>query len=127
MTKADILKMTEINLDILVPVLQTGETLPAPLQNKVDLISFDVDAAIQFITREGITLGTVMESEIEGEEPTTVYTAEDAQLIVMYAAWLYRKRGSANVYQPTDAMPRMLRFALNNRLISEKASVADDA
>lgn len=117
MTKADIITMTEINLDILVP---NAETLPAPIQNKVDLITFDVEAAMQFIEREGITLGTTA----EGSE-TTEYTAEDAQLIVMYAAWLYRKRGSANVYQPTDAMPRMLRFALNNRLFSEKAGAAN--
>lgn len=39
----------------------------------------------------------------------------DAQLIVMYAAWLWRRRDSM------DGMPRMLRLALNNRVFSEKA------
>ena len=36
----------------------------------------------------------------------------DCNLIVMYASWLWRKRG----------MPRMLRYALNNRVIGEKAN-----
>ena len=37
------------------------------------------------------------------------------QLIVMYAAWLWRKRDGM------DAMPMMLRRALNNRVFGEKA------
>lgn len=44
---------------------------------------------------------------------------DDAQLVIMYSAWLWRRRDSM------DAMPRMLRWALNNRLFSQKASVAD--
>ena len=43
-----------------------------------------------------------------------VFDAEDAQLVVMYAAWMWRKRDTG------DAMPRMLRLALNNRIFSEK-------
>lgn len=39
----------------------------------------------------------------------------DAQLIVMYAGWLWRKRDSM------EGMPRMLRYALNNRVLREKA------
>ena len=38
----------------------------------------------------------------------------DGNLVVMYAAWLWRKRDSA------EGMPRMLRWQLNNRLFSEK-------
>lgn len=38
----------------------------------------------------------------------------DMNLVVMYAAWLWRKRDT------TDGMPRMLRWQLNNRLFSEK-------
>ena len=34
----------------------------------------------------------------------------DQQLIVMYAAWMWRKRDSM------DGMPRMLSLALNNRI-----------
>ena len=59
-----------------------------------------IDAAIVFITREGITLED---------------TVEDLQLVEMYAAYLVRKRNT------TEAMPRMLRWALNNRLFSQKS------
>lgn len=48
----------------------------------------------------------------------------DQQLIVMYAAWLWRKRdGALGTRQNVDmtAMPRMLRLALNNRVFREKA------
>ena len=47
----------------------------------------------------------------------------DMQLIVMYAAWLWRRRDNM------DGMPRMLRWSLNNRIMAEKASevVTDDA
>lgn len=38
---------------------------------------------------------------------------QDQQLIVMYAAWLWRRRDSG------EGMPRMLRYALNNRLIGQ--------
>jgi len=38
----------------------------------------------------------------------------DAQLIVMYAAWLWRKRDTM------DAMPRMLRWMLNNRVFGPR-------
>lgn len=44
---------------------------------------------------------------------------DDGQLVVMYSAWLWRRRDSM------DAMPRMLRWALNNRLFSQKASETD--
>lgn len=59
-----------------------------------------IRAAQEMITREGITL---TDSE------------EDGQLVTMYAAYLYRKRATDN-----PAMPRMLRYALNNRLFSAK-------
>lgn len=65
-----------------------------------------LSAAEGFIAREGITLSD---------------SAEDAQLVIMYAAYLYRKRREEN-----PAMPRMLRWALNNRLLGEKAGVSDE-
>lgn len=40
---------------------------------------------------------------------------EDRQLTVMYAAWTWRRRDSG------EGMPRMLRYALNNRIFAEKA------
>lgn len=64
-----------------------------------------LDSAAQMIAREGIRLTD---------------SVEDEQLRVMYAAFLYRKRAADN-----PVMPRMLRYALNNRLFSQKA--ADNA
>lgn len=43
----------------------------------------------------------------------------DEQLIVMYAAWMWRKRSTG------EGMPRMIRYALNNRLFSQKAGERD--
>ena len=59
---------------------------------------------------------TVAEKEIirEGAETLDKTDLDDAQLIVMYAAWLWRKRDSQ------DGMPRMVRYAINNRVFSEK-------
>ena len=59
-----------------------------------------INSAKEMIGTEGITLNTT--------------DLEDAQLVVMYAGWLWRKRDNG------DAMPRMLRWTLNNRLFAEK-------
>ena len=59
-----------------------------------------LDSATQMIETEGITLTN---------------SQEDQQLVVSYAAWLWRRRDSGN------GMPRMLRYLLNNRLFKEKA------
>lgn len=47
-------------------------------------------------------------------------TTEDDNLVVMYAAWMWRSRDTH------DGMPRMLRYALNNRLFARAAGGADD-
>lgn len=41
---------------------------------------------------------------------------KDLQILVMYASWMWRRRDSG------DGMPRMLRYALNNRIMKEKAN-----
>lgn len=64
-----------------------------------------MESAEQMITREGITLA--------GSE-------EDDQIVVMYAAWMWRRRDSG------EGMPRMLRYAMNNRLFSQKMAVTND-
>lgn len=66
------------------------------------LLSQLINAAKEFITKEGVTL---------------TESAEDTQLVVMYAAYLYRKRAT------DEGMPRMLRWALNNRLFGGDGSV----
>lgn len=57
------------------------------------------------------------EREIKREGVSTLDNTDldDCQLIVMYAAWIWRKRDTG------DGMPRMLRWALNNRIFAEKA------
>lgn len=59
-----------------------------------------LDAARAAIEREGIT--------IDDE------SVEDGNMIVMYAAHLWRKRDTQ------EGMPKMLRWMMNNRLFSEK-------
>lgn len=65
-----------------------------------------LDYAKAQIEREGIVLSDTIECDM---------------LIVQYAAYLFRKRGSAET-----AMPRFLRYSLNNLLLSQKGGVSDD-
>lgn len=77
-----------------------GELFPD--EDRVAYLTQIINAAMAMIQREGITLEN---------------SAEDEQLVEMYAAYLVRKRAS------NEGMPRMLRWALNNRLFSQKAMV----
>ena len=86
---ADLSVILRANLDLLVVD-----------ENKQAFLDQCITSAKDFIKREGIRLAD---------------SAEDTQLVVMYAAYLYRKRAI------NEPMPRMLRYALNNRLLSEKA------
>lgn len=90
MTDDEILKILKIDLQVSSTALDT-------------YLKGLIGAAKEYISTEGITL-----TESVG----------DAQLVEMYAAYLYRRRREENVQ-----MPRMLRWALNNRLFSEKAQV----
>lgn len=58
------------------------------------------------ITREGIVL--------------TENDTESDMAVVMYAAYLYRKRAATET-----SMPRYLRYMLNNMLLSQKAGAAE--
>lgn len=89
MTDADILQLLQTDLGY----IQIDEARENQLQQLIG-------AAVGFILREGLTL-------------SAPYTVEQAQLIEMYAAYLFRKRDTA------DAMPRMLRWALNNAILSQ--------
>lgn len=51
----------------------------------------------------------------EGASTLDNTVLEDAQLLVMYAAWIWRRRDTG------EGMPRMLRWSLNNRIFAEKA------
>ena len=87
MADSDILTILKVDLQIAVNRLD-------------DYLLALIQSARRFITQEGITLSDSM---------------DDAVLVEMYAAYLYRRRREENA-----AMPRMLRYALNNRLLSEK-------
>ncbi|MCQ2113344.1 MAG: hypothetical protein MJY95_08405 [Bacteroidaceae bacterium] len=106
MTMSDILSLVKVDLGIILPESTSSAVsdMEMALQNKID-------SAIQFIRDEGITLVPIGEDFSEAE----------AELITMYASYLYRKRA-------TDSpMPRMLRYALNNTLMKQKAGQANDS
>lgn len=86
----------------LLTLLKADLNMLSPDPTRLTQLKHLIDVAKQLIAREGVTLA----------EP---YSAEDAQLIIMYAAYLFRKRAT------NEPMPRMLRWALNNRIFSEKA------
>ena len=64
---------------------------------RLDQYLQDAEASIQ---REGATL--------------LLDSVDDCQLVIMYAAWLWRRRDNM------EGMPRMLRYKLNNRIFAEK-------
>lgn len=88
MTDAEILTMLKANLQILTSAYDA-------------YLAQLITAAESEIAREGITL--------------SLSDLNDVNIVVMYAAYLYRKRAD-----DTPVMPRMLRYALNNRLFAEK-------
>lgn len=70
------------------------------------LLSSLLDASVEYIQKEGITL---VENDIGID-----------MAIVQYAAYLFRKRASEET-----AMPRFLRYNLNNILFSQKGKRND--
>lgn len=81
---------------------------------KVDLGKMHIPEA------EALFLLNLLEQSVqyirrEGADITLPCNYEDAGLIVSYAAYLYRKRGT------DEPMPRHLRWRLNNRIFGEKA------
>ena len=55
------------------------------------------------------------QERITAEGATLTNSEGDQDLVVMYAAWLWRSRVTG------EKMPDMLRYALNNRVLGEKA------
>lgn len=54
------------------------------------------------------------QARITEEGVTLTDSVDDSLLTVQYAAWLWRRRDTG------EGMPRMLRYALNNRIFSRK-------
>lgn len=84
------------NTEILVPLKIDLEISNNDLD---DYLCGILDMARDRISEEGITL---------------TQDVGDGMLLQMYAAYIYRSR------RTSGDMPRMLRYALNNRLFSEK-------
>ena len=68
-----------------------------------DRLTARIRTAKERITAEGVTL-----TDSEG----------DKDLVIMYAAWLWRSRVTG------EGMPRMIRYALNNRVLGQAAEVS---
>ena len=90
MTESDILVLLKADLDMINP----DATRLTQLNHLIKVAEAEIE-------REGVTL-------------SSPFTFEDGHLVVMYASYLYRKR------KTDEGMPRMLRWALNNRLFGEK-------
>ena len=97
MTDDELLTMLESNLELILDYMDSEAR-----EAKEAELTVYLNAAKKYIETEGITLDLT--------------DTGDCLLVVMYAGWLYERRKS----QDTLAMPRMLRWNLNNRLFSEK-------
>lgn len=82
---------------------------------KIDLKIGDLNGSVDAYDARLTHLIQVAKAEI-GREGITLSTdsLDDANLVIMYAEFMWRKRESG------EGMPRSLRYALNNRLFAEK-------
>ena len=96
MTEADLLPMLKLNLEVITDYMDAE----AKAAKDAELLQY-LRAAREYIEREGIDLE---------------FTPGDNQILIMYASWLYGRRKADNSY---GAMPRMLRWAINNRLFQQ--------
>jgi len=94
--------MTDAQITTILSALKVdlGNMISTSYDNRFKQI---IQASYKAIVREGVK--TLNADDIE-----------DIELIVMYASWLWRKRDTG------EGMPRMLRWQLNNRVMSEKAT-----
>ena len=106
--------MANMSTDTILSMLEKGLELILDYMDdeakasKEEELMWYVNTAISYIEREGIVLED---------------TVGDQMLVSMYAMWLYDKRkttGSKYTSYYIQNMPRMLRYNLNNRLMSQK-------
>ena len=91
------------------------------------LAALKTDLGISVTTYDGrlAQLITDAKASIIAEGASTLAPSseeEDAQLVIMYAGWLWRSRNAAE--PGMAAMPRSLRWKLNNRIFGEKAGAS---
>lgn len=78
--------------------------LSDPPENVAELMQQKLNAALRMLEQDGV--------EIDQTDPA------DEELVVMYAAWLYRKRDNG------DGKPRMLQTTLNDRKVYGKVGAS---
>lgn len=83
----------------------------------LEILKVDLQVSSSALDRYLLALITSARAYITQEGITLANTVQDAMLVEMYTAYLYRRRREENVQ-----MPRMLRWALNNRLFSQKGA-----
>ena len=93
-------------------------------QNNALLAMLKTDLGISTVTSYDGRLAqllTAAQAAIVKEGASTLDTSDplDMQLIVMYAAWLWRRRDTM------EGMPRGLRYQLNNRVLFDFGEVTD--
>lgn len=106
--------MADINNEVILTMLKAGLEIitdymdgESKASKELELMQY-IQSAEAYIEREGIVLED---------------TVDDQQLVSMYAMWLYDKRkttGSKYTSYYIQNMPRMLRYNLTNRLLSQK-------
>jgi len=92
------------------------------MDNSTILTILKTDLQISVDAYDGLLNNYILlaKKNIETEGITLTESAEDGMLVETYAAWLARKR-KENV-----PMSRMLRYMLNNRLLSEKMKAEEE-
>ena len=86
-------------------------------EDRLTLLKADLERMGSTKDKYLLHLLLVAEQEIVKEGISLTESIDDENLRIMYAAYLYRKRAAENT-----TMPRMLRWALNNRLMKQKGA-----
>ena len=79
----------------------------------LDLLKVDLGIRATAYDERLMALITSAVNEIS-REGVTVDLDRDYDLVIMYAAWTWRRRDTM------EGMPRMLRYTLNNRILADK-------
>ena len=92
------------------------------MDNSTILTILKTDLQISVDAYDGLLNNFILlaKKNIETEGITLTESAEDGMLVETYAAWLARKR------KENGPMSRMLRYMLNNRLLSEKMKAEEE-
>lgn len=89
----------------------TDEQMLSMLKIDLGITTTAYDARLaQYIQSAAVQIAREGAADLNTSE-----SLDDAQLVILYAAWMWRKRDTG------DGMPRMLRYALNNRIFASKA------